>query len=152
MYVVQVNGVVCDREIDALNASRLAMPPRQVVLRVIQDRQPAEHDIAEEVPAQPPCGRHHPAHAEGGTELLGMSRAGRVRADYFLKRHDVRANLRDHLRGPQRKDATVEAAAAVDVIRHDPQVDDHSPVSSMQTPRQLPRFTPRPPDMMSMWP
>ena len=81
---------VADLDVDALTATRLAGLPRQVVLRVLTDRQPAEHDVAELAAAQLADRRHHPAHAEQRAELLGVARAmTRPGADHFLQRDDV---------------------------------------------------------------
>ena len=58
---------------DALAAARLARLPGEVVLRMMQDRQAAEYDVAEERRPQVACRRHHPAHAELGAEFLCMA-------------------------------------------------------------------------------
>ena len=71
--VVQVQRVVAERDVDALAAARLARLPRQVVVRVVNDRVAAQDDVAEQAAAQMPRRRHHPAHAEQRAELFGMT-------------------------------------------------------------------------------
>ena len=90
VHVVEVQRVVADRDVHALAAARLARLPRQVVLRVVPDRKPAQHDVAEQAAAQVARRRHHPAHAEQRAELLGVAGERRAGADHLLQRDDVR--------------------------------------------------------------
>ena len=48
MHVVEVQRVVADCDVHALTAARLAGPPRQVVLGMVLNRQPAHHHIAKQ--------------------------------------------------------------------------------------------------------
>ena len=114
---------VAEVEIGALAGARLARAPRQVVLAVVHDRKAAEDDVAEEMLAQLPHRRHHPAHAERRADLLGLAGARRPRADHLLQRDDVGVDVAQHLGDPRRDDAAVHAAAAVDVVGRDPQID-----------------------------
>jgi hypothetical protein len=41
-------------------------------------------------------GRHHPAHAERGADLLRLSRPARSGANHLLQGDDVGADLRQH--------------------------------------------------------
>ena len=93
------------------------------MLRVIADREPAEHGVAELVPPQLPRRRHHPAHAEGRAEPLGVAGAGQPGPDHFLQRDDVRVDRGEHRGDALGAHAPVEAAAAVDVVGRDAQVD-----------------------------
>ena len=54
VHVVEVQQRAVEIQVDALAAARLARLPRQVVLRVVPDGKPAEHDVAEERAAQLP--------------------------------------------------------------------------------------------------
>ena len=87
VHVVEMQRVVADGDVDALAAARLARLPGQVVLGVVPDRQPAQHDVAEQAAAQVARRRHHPAHAEQRAELLGVARrAGRRRSPPAARR------------------------------------------------------------------
>ena len=85
------------------------------------DRQPAQHRVAELMAAELPRRRHHPAHAERRADLLGVPAAVRTRADDFLQRDDVGVDRAEHggdALGPR---APVEAAAAMHVVGRDAQ-------------------------------
>ena len=92
--VIEVQRVVADVDIDALAAARLARPPGQVVLRMLPDRQAAQHHVAEERPAEVPRRGHHPSHAEHRAELLGVARRRRAGADHLLQGDDVGVDAR----------------------------------------------------------
>ena len=89
----------------------------------MDDREAAEDDVAEEMLAQMPDRRHHPAHADRGADLLGLSGAGRAGADHFLQRDDVGVQLADHLGHARRHRPAIHPAAAMDVVGRDPHVD-----------------------------
>jgi hypothetical protein len=116
MDVVDVDDVGIHRDVDALDAARLARPPREVVLRMLPDRQPAENDVAKQMSAQVARGRHDPAHAERRAQLLGVTRPRRPGADDFLQGDDVRIDVLEDAGDAVRPRPTVEAAAAVDVV------------------------------------
>jgi len=73
MDVIEVQRICADRHVHTLQTARLARLPGQVVVGVVNDRMSAEHHVAEQIAAQVPRRRHHPAHAQQRTELFGMS-------------------------------------------------------------------------------
>jgi hypothetical protein len=73
MNVIEVERVIAEGDVNALAAARLAGLPRQVVLRVMDDRMATEDDVAEQGTAQMTRRRHDPAHAEQCSELLGVA-------------------------------------------------------------------------------
>ena len=111
----------CGGDVDALHAALFAGLPRQIVLEVLRDRQPAQDGVAELVAAQLPRRRHHPAHAEQRAELLGVAAVVRSRADHFLQRDDVGVDRAEDGGDPLGAGAAVEAAAAMDVVGRDAQ-------------------------------
>ena len=119
MHVVDVQRVAVDRDIDPLQAARLARLPRQILFEMLDDRQAAEDGVAELMAAQLPRRRHHPAHAERRAQALGVAAAVRTGADHFLQRHDVGVERSDHGRGALRPRAAVEAPAAMNVVGRD---------------------------------
>ena len=96
MHVVDVQRVTAEIEIRTLAGARLAGPPRQIVLAVMNDWESAEDDVAEQVIAQMAHRRHDPPHADRGADFLGLAGAIRAGADHLLKRHDVGIQLADH--------------------------------------------------------
>ncbi len=58
-----------------------------------------------------------------GADLFGLAGAGRPGANHFLERDDVRVQAADHFRDAGRHRPPIHAAAAVDVIRGDPDID-----------------------------
>src|SRR5689334_14392624 len=52
MHVVEMQRAVIDRDVDALQASRLARLPREIVLEMMGDRKAAEDRVAELMAAQ----------------------------------------------------------------------------------------------------
>ena len=123
VHVVEVQDVVAaDLEIDALRETRLAGLPAQVVLLVMPHRKMAEDDVAEERVAEMTGRRHHPAHAQCGADLGGLARLERARADHLLQRDDVGVDRRQHRGDSLRTGTSVEAAAAMDVVGHHPQL------------------------------
>ena len=90
----------------------------------MRDGKAAEDDVAEQVPAQVPHRGHHPAHAERRADLFGLSGAGRTGADHFLQRDDVGVDLAQDFGDPLRRGAAIHAAAAVNVVGGDSEVDD----------------------------
>ena len=121
VHVVEVQRVVADGDVDALAAARLARPPRQVVLGMVLNRQPAHHDIAEQGAAQVARRRHDPAHAEQRAELLGVPGRRLAGANHFLQGDDVGVDAADDLGDAGWIGAAVKAAAAVDVVGGDPE-------------------------------
>ena len=117
------SDLAVDVQVRALAVARLARPPRQVVLAVVHDRVAAEDDVAELVLAQRAHAVHHPAHAERRADLFGLPGAGRARADHFLQRDDVGVDVAQHLDDARRVDAAIHAAAAMDVVGGDADVD-----------------------------
>ena len=75
MHVVDVQRVAVDVDVGSLQASFLAGLPREVVLGVIADGEPAEDGVAELMATQMPRGRHHPAHAERRADLFDVADA-----------------------------------------------------------------------------
>ena len=71
--VVQVHQVVAKCHVDALASAWLAGFPREVVVRVVNDRVAAQDDVAEQAAAEMSRGRHDPAHAEQCPELFRMT-------------------------------------------------------------------------------
>src|SRR5262249_24940265 len=98
-----------------------AVLPRQIVLYVSVDRQPAEDDITELVTADVARRRHHPAHAESSANFLDVTMAVRAGADDFLQGDDVGADVAEHTGNPLRFGPAIHAAAAVNVVSHDAQ-------------------------------
>ena len=119
MDVVDVQRTARRGNVDALQPPRLACLPGEIVLDVMRDRQPAEHGIAELVPAQVARRRHHPAHAERRADFLGVAAGRRSGADHFLQRDDVGVDRAQHRRDAIRARAAVEAAAAMNVVGRD---------------------------------
>ena len=66
---------------------------------------------------------HHPAHAERRADLFGLSGASRPGADHFLQRDDVGVDVAQDLDDARRRGAAIHAAAAVNVVGRDPDVD-----------------------------
>ena len=127
VHVVEVQRVVADGDVDALAAARLARLPRQVVLRVMEDRKPAEDDVAEQAAAQCRAGamtQPMPSSAPSSSACPAKLRAG---ADDLLQRDDVGLDAADDVGDAVGTGAAVESAAAVDVVGGDPQ---GSPVRS----------------------
>ena len=89
---------------------------------MLPDGQPAEHDVAEEMPAQAARGSHHPTHAERRAEFFGVAGVGRVRSNDLLKRDDVRVDIREHGRNSRRDDPPIEPPATMNVVGGDPQI------------------------------
>ncbi len=110
-------------DVDALAGALFTRPPRQIVVAVMDDREAAEDHVAEVVAAQHPHRMHDPAHAQGGADFLRLSGAAGAGADHFLQRHDVRLHVTDDVGDPRRHRPAVHAAAAVDVVGRDPQID-----------------------------
>jgi len=90
---------------------------------VLNDREAAEDDVAEQMSAEMPDGGHDPAHPERRPDLLGLSGPQRSCADDFLQGDDVRIDGAQHLGDTKGRRAPVHAAAAVNVVRGDPDVD-----------------------------
>jgi hypothetical protein len=109
-----------------LRPARFAGLPRQVEPRVLPNREPAQHDVAELVTPQLARRRHHPSHAERGAELFGVSGTRRAGADDLLQRDHVGVDRGEHGRDAVGTHPAVEPAAAMDVVGDDPQV---APVS-----------------------
>jgi hypothetical protein len=78
--VVEMQRAALGLNVDALHAPRLACLPRQIVLDMMRDRQPAEHRVAELMAAELPRRRHHPAHAELRAQFLRVPAGGGSRA------------------------------------------------------------------------
>ena len=119
MHVVNVERAAVHGDIDALKPPRLARLPRQIVLEVLDDRKPAEHGIAELMAAQMARGRHHPPHPEQRAELLRVPAVTRPRTDDFLQRDDVGVDDADQGGGAIGARASIEAAAAMNVVGRD---------------------------------
>src|SRR5262249_18472917 len=84
MDVVDVQHAASrNADVDALHVPLPAVLPRQIVLYVSVDRQPAKDDIAKLVTADVARRRHHPAHAESGANLLDVTVAVRAGANDF---------------------------------------------------------------------
>ena len=110
-------------EVGALAGAWLTRAPREVVLAVVHDRKAAEDDVAEEMTAQVPYRRHDPAHAERRADFLGLAGAGRARANHLLQRDDVGVDVAEHFGDAQRRRAPIHAAAAMDVVGRDSELD-----------------------------
>src|SRR6185436_20003116 len=121
MNVVEMQRAVIGGDVDALHPPLLAGLPRQVVLEMLRDWQPAHHHVAELMAAQLACRRHHPAHPELRAELLGMAAVVRPGADHFLQRDDVGVDRFQDGGGAFGAGPSVEAAAAMDVVGRDAQ-------------------------------
>ena len=94
--VVDVERVAVDVDVGALQAALLAGLPRQIVLGVVDDREPAEDRVAELVAAQLAGRRHHPAHPQRRRRFPRCGCAARPRADDFLQRDDIGADVTQH--------------------------------------------------------
>src|SRR5206468_10006905 len=68
VYIVDMERVTVESDVGALQASRLARLPGEIVLDVMRDRKAAEQRVPELVSAKLARGRHHPAHAERSAE------------------------------------------------------------------------------------
>ncbi len=121
VHVVQVQDVVADGDVHPLAAARFARAPRQVVLGVMADRQPAHDHVAEQAAAQLACRRHDPPHAEQRAQFLGMTGRRMTGPDHFLQRDDVGIDAADDLCDAGWIGAAVETPAAVDVVGGDPE-------------------------------
>ncbi len=119
--VVHVQRAAVGGDVDALHAARLARLPREIVFEMLRDGQPAEHRVAEQMAAQVPRRRHHPAHAQQRAELFDLAVAAWSGADHFLQRDDVGVDRAQHGGDAFRAGAAVEAAAAMDVVGGDAQ-------------------------------
>src|SRR5690242_10346378 len=119
MHVVEMQRVFVEREVDALDAAMLAGFPRQVVLDVVPNRQPAQDDIAEQGSAKMARRRHDPSHTERRAKFSGLSWLERACADHFLKRDDVGVNGGENRRNSFDAGPAIEAASAVNVVSGD---------------------------------
>ena len=90
---------------------------------MVRDREAAEDDVAEEMTAQVPHRRHDPAHAERRADLLGLAGAGRAGPNHFLQRDDVGIDVAQHFGNALRRRAPIHAAAAMDVVGRDSELD-----------------------------
>lgn len=107
--------------IGPLQAPRLAGLPREVVFGVMENREPAQHDVAELMLAQSARRGHDPAHPERSPNLFDMARAARSRADHLLERDDVGVDGAQYRGHPIGSSPAVHASAAVNVVGHHPQ-------------------------------
>ena len=121
MDVVEVQRAALGGDVDALHAALFTGLPREIVLDVLGDRQPAQDRVAELVAAQLARRRHHPPHPEQRPELLRMAPVVRSGADDFLQRDDVGVDRAEDRGDPLRARAAVEAAAAMNVVGRDAQ-------------------------------
>jgi hypothetical protein len=119
MDVVEMQRVIVERQVDALDAAVLARLPRQIVLNVMAHRKPAEHHVPEKRRAQVACRRHDPAHAERGAQFGRLSGLERTGANHFLERDDVGIDHREHAGDALETGAAVETAAAMNVVGGD---------------------------------
>ena len=83
---------------------------------------PAEHDVAEQVPAQMARRRHDPSHAKQRAQFLGMTAGRGPRADHLLQGDDIGVNGPDHVGDARRVGAAVEASAPMNVVGGDAQL------------------------------
>ena len=90
---------------------------------MVDDREPAQDDVAEEMAPEMPHRSHHPAHAERRADFLGLAGAIRAGADHLLQRDDVGVQFANHFGDARRHRPAVHAAAAMDVVGRDPDVD-----------------------------
>jgi len=88
---------------------------------VVEDRQPAQDDVAEERVPQMTGGRHDPAHPQLRPELLRVPASAGTGADDLLHRDDVGIDRPDDGRDAARVRPPVEPAAAMDVVGGDAQ-------------------------------
>src|SRR5829696_5237929 len=89
----------------------------------MDDREAAQHDIAELVMALLPHGVHDPSQADRCADFRGLPRTAGSGADHFLQGDDIRIEVTYHLGDPRRNDAAVHPPAAVDVVSGNPDVD-----------------------------
>ena len=88
---------------------------------MLADRKAREHHVAELMAAQVARRRHHPAHAQPRADLFSVARVARAGANHLLQRDDVRIQGQQHLDGAVRQRASIQPAAAVDVVGDDAQ-------------------------------
>ena len=119
VHVVEMERVVAECDVDTLTAARFLSLPRQVVLRVMGDRMPAQHHVAEQAAAQMTRRRHHPSHADERADFLGVPLRVRAGADDFLERNHIRVDRPDDFGHAGRIGPPVHAAAAMDVVGGD---------------------------------
>ena len=88
-------------------------------MRVVDDRMPAEDDVAEQVPSQVPYRRHDPAHAQQSPEFFGVP--GRVwpGPDDFLQGDQIGIDRSNHVGDSSGQGAAIQATAPMDVVRGD---------------------------------
>ena len=65
--------------------------------------------------------RHHPAHAEQGTQFFGLPGTLGPGTDHLLERHHVRVDASNPIGDAARARALVKASTAVDVVGGDPE-------------------------------
>jgi hypothetical protein len=124
MHVVDMqDAALAEIEIGALTRPRLAGAPRQVVLAVMHDGEAAQHDVAEQVTPEMADRGHHPAHADRRADLFGLSGSSRSGPDHFLQRHDVGIDVAQDLDDAVRCGTAIHAAAPVNVVGRDSDVD-----------------------------
>jgi hypothetical protein len=111
-----------DIEVGALTGPRLARPPRQVVLALMQDGVSAEYDVAELMTPQRANGGHDPSHAETCADFFRLTGPGGPRAYNLLQGHDVGVDRSQDLDDPSRADAAIHPAAAMDVVSGYPDI------------------------------
>ena len=121
MDVVDVERPAVHGDVHALQSSRFARLPREIVLNVIGDRKTAQHGVAELMTAQVPGRRHHPTHAERRAELLGVPAIPRSGTHHFLQGDHVRINRTQHRGDTTGTGPAIEAAASMNVVGRYPE-------------------------------
>ncbi len=89
----------------------------------MHDGEAAQHDVAEQVTPEMADRGHHPAHADRRADLFGLSGSSRSGPDHFLQRHDVGIDVAQDLDDAVRCGTAIHAAAAVNVVGRDSDVD-----------------------------
>ena len=89
---------------------------------VVEDGMPAEHDVAEQIPAEMPRRRHDPSHAKQRAQFLGMAGGRGTGADHLLEGDDIGVNGANDVGDARRIRAAVEAPAPMDVVGGDAQL------------------------------
>lgn len=119
--VVDVQSMSVDVDIGPLQAARLARLPGQIVFDVMEDRQSAQHDVAELVFAQSASRCHDPTHPQRRADLFDVATAARPWTDHFLQRDDVGVDGAQDRSDPIWAGPAIHPTTTVNVVGDHPQ-------------------------------